>query len=124
MPSLAEFSRRAAHKAVRAAFNSCHGNWQEGSCSAWHYNCGLSMADFEEIRLLANGDAKGLRGIAERLGEASSIVFNEERGMYQLLDCRGNVAVQFRADPRFVASVGIVSQFAGRHDPTLRVTPG
>lgn len=96
------------------AFNACHGFWQDGTCDKWHFSCGLAAADFERIRLLGSGEGRITRDLLEDLDESHSIVLNESRGVYQLVDCQGNVAIQYRATPVIAQALRLRALFASR----------
>jgi len=87
--------------------NSCHGSWQNGECSDYHFDCDVTL-------LLESGGAQLVEQLvaAEEWGELgvlidreSALALNIERQAVQILGCDGSVVGQFALPDKGVAAL-------------------
>ncbi len=83
------------------AFNACHGNVQAGQCYQWHVGCGGSedlVAELDRARREASWER--FSGLATAGFSAVRVV--QDRGVIQIVDCRGQIIAQERLPARIV----------------------
>jgi hypothetical protein len=100
------------------AANACHGNIQTGTCSGYHWGCGVSLAML--VERLNTGIA---RGEVARVGaliaaNPTRVKFDPQTGRVAIKDCDGRqlMAWTWRA--------GVRQTFAFRRTQSANVTKG
>jgi len=77
------------------AYNSCHGNWQTGECSAWHWECGTSAMLFKAAQEYASTGVQPAWYTHGSGSTAGTLILNVDRGVVQVKNCQGAVVAQF-----------------------------
>jgi hypothetical protein len=74
-------------------FNSCHDNYQAGTCNQYHWHCGIQEDDAEAALSAATmGDAARLLKLMD--AHPDNIRVNASRSLLQVLNCQKAVVAQ------------------------------
>ncbi len=86
------------------AFNSCHSDEQAALCADYHWACGVSNEHQAVFKATIDApSALSVQKLAKVL--PNRVLAVAERGILQVLDCKGAVIAQAPASPRVIADV-------------------